>query len=176
MFSYTRESDCLPHGADHPARQGDKVKIVAFLQNMWVRPHQVQTVIRWSPTSEQRERMIEYSLFAGCRSGQVLKRGLGDDLCSGIRWQEASPVVADNPMDYHPPDPDHIKAVLEKHRPQVVLCFTKTGETCIRQTVGDTAKFISCLHPAYRRRDKVMESLAGAKAILDMGFPISAKP
>lgn len=109
------------------------MKIVAFLQNMWVLPSQVDGVSRWGATSPQRERMIHYALFAGCLTGRRLRQYLGEELCSEIKWQEANPTIADNPRDYFPPDRMHIGRVFMKHQPDLVLCFTKRGEKEVRE-------------------------------------------
>jgi hypothetical protein len=79
------------------------MKIVAFLQNMWVRnPESARRILKRAP--QVRERLIAYSLFAGCLTGRRLKAALGEELCQSIVWEEASPVIADNAKDYHPPD------------------------------------------------------------------------
>lgn len=49
------------------------MKTVAFLQNMWVRPHQVAVVAKDGAASDMRERLIRYALFAGCVTGRRLK-------------------------------------------------------------------------------------------------------
>lgn len=134
------------------------MKTVAFLQNMWVKPHQVPKVQRWASTSEEREGMIHYALFAGCKTGRTLKLALGDDLCAQIIWQEASPVIADNPKDYHAPDAKHIWEVLNKHQPDSILCLTRTGQEQIFVACRNWCaangrppmKFVSAPHPAAR--------------------------
>lgn len=141
----------------------ENLPIVAFLQNMWVLPRQVATVSRWGALSEERERMIAYALFAGCVTGRRLKQVLGEELCEHITWQEASPVIAANPKDYHAPDTIHIRAVLDKHKPKVVLCFTKAGEPVIRGIVGDEAMFIGCPHPACRQVSSTLDALRRVK-------------
>jgi hypothetical protein len=128
------------------------MKIVAFLQNMWVRnPEAARRILRRSP--EVRERLIAYALFAGCLTGRRLKAALGEDLCQSIVWEEASRVISDNPKDYHAPDAEHIKAVLAKHRPEVVLCFSRGAEKVIRQLCS--CRMISAPHPATRLKDIV---------------------
>jgi len=133
------------------------MKIVAFLQNMWVKPRQVKTVSKWPPLSEERERMIEYALFAGCLTGRRLKAALGEDVCNLIVWQEANPTIADNPKTYYPPDREHIRAVLEHHKPDMVICFTKAGEAAIREALPPWLKFFPCVHPAARGADTVKQ-------------------
>lgn len=133
------------------------MRVLAFLQNMWVLPHQVRFVSRWDPTSIQRERMITYALFAGCITGRRLRAAFGEFLCDSIRWQEASPVIANSPRDYYPPDRDHILAVLHKHQPGLVLGLTQRGWPIIKDicstwnTSRDKALILlACPHPAAR--------------------------
>jgi len=141
------------------------MKIVAFLQNMWVRnPELARRILKRTP--EFRERLIAYSLFAGCLTGRRLKAALGEELCHTIVWEEASPVIADNPKDYHPPDAEQIKAVLAKHRPDVVLCFSRGAEKAIQQVCS--CRMISAPHPATRSKDIVARLEAVRQALLVM--------
>lgn len=130
------------------------MKTVAFLQNMWVRnPERVKRQIERDTTGKLRERLIKHALFAGCLTGRRLRQAFGD-LCDTIIWEEASPVIADNPRDYYPPDPDHIRAVLDKHHPDAVLCLTRRGFEYIyaicREWRGLNLIFVSAPHPAAR--------------------------
>lgn len=128
------------------------MKIVAFLQNMWVRnPARVRRMLDRDTTGKLRERVLAHALFAGCLTGRRLRAGLGEELCDSIVWEEASPVIADNPQDYHAPDPEHIRRVLAKHQPDLVLCFTKRGEQEILAACD--CQVISAPHPAARSAD-----------------------
>jgi hypothetical protein len=104
--------------------------------------------------------MMEYALFAGCLTGRRLKTAFGP-ICENIIWEEASPVVADNPRDYHPPDIDHVRSVLVEHKPDVVLCFTRRGEEVLRvwcHMFGlPEYRFLTAPHPAARGSDTVPE-------------------
>lgn len=132
------------------------MKIVAFLQNMWVYPRSAPTVERHAPVSEERERMIEYCLFSGCLTGRRLRSALGEDLCDQITWQEANPTVATDPKKYYAPDPNHIRAVLDFHKPDAVICFTRAGEAVLRSLCS--CAFYAAPHPAAQQAD-VMEKL-----------------
>ena len=128
--------------------------IVAFLQNMWVRnPAKVQRMFDSDPTGRLRLKLIKYALFAGCVTGRRLRKGLGDTMCDQIIWEEANPIVDDNPKRYHPPDRDHIRKVLALHKPELVLCFTKAGESVIRELCS--CKVIGLPHPAARGRQAI---------------------
>jgi|SRR6185369_307404 len=139
------------------------MKIVAFLQNMWVRnPAKARAMIQRDPTGKLREKLIAYALFAGCLTGRRLKAALGEDYCSRIVWDECSPTIADNPKDYHAPDQRHIEAVIQKHQPDVVICFSKPACAVVRAACREDAMiFIPCCHPAARGN----EPLAQIKAV-----------
>lgn len=139
--------------------------IVAFLQNMWLRdPARYQRhLARWVKDGAEKAEQFRLktqarALFAGCLTGRRLRAALGDDLCQEIVWEEASPVVADNPKDYHPPCHDHIKRVLARHKPTVVVSFTKAGESVIRWLCP--CPVLSAPHPAARQADVLARLLA----------------
>lgn len=142
--------------------------IVAFLQNMWVRDAaQIRSMINRDTTGRLRERLVRYSLFAGCLTGRRLKAAFGE-LCDEIVWEEASPVIDDNAKRYHPPVEAHIRAVLAKHQPGIVLCLTKRGEPALKAIVeaASTAlrpiRFIPSIHPAARGPGAVLQLAAAA--------------
>jgi hypothetical protein len=144
------------------------MKTVAFLQNMWVLPRSVKSVVRFGPTTNERERMIAYALFAGCHTGRVLKRAFGEEACNAIIWQEANPTVADNPKTYYPPDQQHIRAVLDKHQPEAVLCLTGRGfqevyAAC--QTWRGGVRFVSAPHPAARGANVFADLVEAARRL-----------
>lgn len=133
------------------------MKIVAFLQNMWVRnPDRVKATMERHP--EYRLKFLAYALFAGCMTGRRLKTAFGE-LCGEIIWEEASPVISGDSKAYFPPDPEHIRKVLAEHRPEIVLTFTRRGEEEIRKLV--TCEVICCPHPAARQAT-VMDELKAA--------------
>jgi hypothetical protein len=144
-------------------KQTERLRVVAFLQNMWIKnPDKFQRQLDRCESDEHREKLrsraIAYALFAGCITGRRLRSALGD-WCDRIVWEEASPIIADNPRDYHPPDERHIKGVLIKHMPEVVLCFTRRGEDVIRRLCS--CHVISAPHPAARHAT-VMNDLESA--------------
>lgn len=67
--------------------------ILAFMQNMWVKdPSRVKAMIDRQPDEfkrrEFRLQITKRLLFAGCKSGRVLRAVFGD-LCDEIIWEEA---------------------------------------------------------------------------------------
>ena len=60
------------------------MKLLAVLQNQWFHdPDKVRAMIARTPAC--RRRVITYSLFAGCRTGRVLKAVFGER-CREIVW------------------------------------------------------------------------------------------
>lgn len=99
------------------------MKIVAFLQNIWVNnPDRARECIA-RRGEEYRRRLIAYALFSGCLTGKRLKAAFGEDLCKQILWEEASREIAGNARKVCKPDHAHIAAVLERERPDIVLAF-----------------------------------------------------
>lgn len=140
------------------------MKVVAFLQNMWVRnPAKIQRMFDSDPTGELRLRLIEYALFAGCLTGRRLKKGLGEDWCDAIIWEEASPVIDNDYKRYHPPEEAHITAVLAKHQPDLVLCFTKRGEPTVKKLCK--CPVIGMPHPAARGKAPILALEATRKQL-----------
>lgn len=126
-------------------------KIVAFLQNMWVRdPARVKLHIE-KYGEEYRLRFIEYALFAGCLTGRRLEAAFGEELCNQIIWEEASREIGSYAASNFPPDREHIKKVLDEQKPDLVLCFTSQALTIIGELVK--CPMIVGPHPANRRPD-----------------------
>jgi hypothetical protein len=138
------------------------MKIVAFLQNMWVRdPERLKRAIK-RDGEELRIRMMEYSLFAGCVTGRRLKAAFGE-LIEDIVWEETTREIADNPKTIFPAQPEHIKAVLEKYQPDVVLTFGKIAADSVKPLWS--GRIICSPHPAARQGD-VPDRLAAAASEL----------
>lgn len=119
------------------------MKILAILQNQWFKnPSKVEEIYARNPTL--RNALIARFLFAGCLTGRRLQSAFGEQLCSAIVWEEASPKIGGFSASRFAPDPDHIRAAIEKHKPDVVLCLGKIA--------GDAVRLICCetevKHPA----------------------------
>ena len=130
------------------------MKILAFLQNQWVRdPKRLAAMIERTPAA--RERFLMYALFQS-HTGNRLKQVFGED-CMEWNWDNASPQIGGHSSSCFPADPEHIKAVLEEHQPDVVLTFGKVASDALRKTC-DHFKLIAGPHPA-ARQDNVMAKL-----------------
>lgn len=140
------------------------MKILAVLQNMWVKdPDRVREILtRWP---QARRRMIVSSLFAGCRTGQVLKKVFGDDCPNRFIWEESTREIAGNPRDIFPPDMRHLRAVLAAEKPAIVIGFGRIAYSALSQLV-DGKDLIVCPHPTARQGDTLVR-LRNAAAVLE---------
>lgn len=124
------------------------MKIVAFLQNQYFNdPEGVKAMFAEHP--ERRERYIEAFLFMGCLTGKRLQQVFGEELCGAIVWEEISPEIGGHASSKFPANPAHIRAVLEKHKPTIVLAFGKLASDALRSMDVDAA-IIYGPHPAAR--------------------------
>jgi hypothetical protein len=123
------------------------VKILGVLQNQWFEePERVRSLIERRP--EIRSRFIARALFAGCKTGRILLNTFGD-LCALITWEEASPRIGGQASAAFPPDLDHLRAVLEREQPDIVIAFGRIAERGLRPLVP-AANLICAPHPAAR--------------------------
>lgn len=123
-------------------RRGESMIVLAILQNQWFKnPAKVREIYERNP--ELRNQLIKRFLFMGCLTGRRLQEAFGD-LCDQIIWEEASPEIGGFSASKFTPDPEHIKAAIEKHQPDVVLCFGKIASDAVRSVCCDT----SVRHPA----------------------------
>jgi hypothetical protein len=74
---------------------------------------------------DEREWIISYGVFAGCRTGRNLIRTLGEELCRELTaWENASKFCGVNHDDDHGgADPDHMVTAIEFWKPEVVVAF-----------------------------------------------------
>lgn len=122
-------------------------KVVAFLQNVWVHdPERLRRIFEREP--EIREEMIARLLFMGCFTGGRLTKAFGD-LCDEIVWEETTLEIAGNPKTILPAQPEHIREVLARHNPKIVLTFGRIAFEAIKPLW--TGHLISLPHPAARQ-------------------------
>lgn len=150
-------------------------KILAFMQCMWLRDPEKHRRILASydhdiPRREKlRRRMIAYALFAGCKSGRVLKCVFGAELCERIIWEEASREIGGESSAAFPADVDHILATILAEQPDCVIGFGKIAcggiEDALKRYPG-LMSFVRAPHPAARHATVVAE-LDEAKFSLD---------
>lgn len=141
-----------------------KPVILAILQNQWFRdPERMRATLERFP--EGRRRMIHYALFAGCRTGAILKSIFGELLCREIVWEEASPEIGGKASSCFPANHAHLKAVLEDVKPDIVLSFGRVATDAMRTLVPHD-KLLVAPHPTARGGD-VMAQLSAIKNTLD---------
>lgn len=126
-------------------------RIVAFLQNQWFRdPARMEVIFNRHP--ELREDLIARYLFAGCLTGKRLRAAFGD-LCDEIIWEETSRKVGGESSSVFPPDLIHMKGVLVKWEPKLIICFGRVAQVAIGDLAEDVtirAKILFGPHPAAR--------------------------
>lgn len=128
-----------------------KVKILAVLQNMWVKdPERVREIIERTP--QVRRRMITYSLFAGCRTGRVLRQVFGEDCSRRFVWDEASRAIGGDSKTVFPADLGHLRAVLAEVKPNIVLGFGRIACDALALLVPGEDLLVGP-HPTARQAD-----------------------
>lgn len=154
-----------------PTDEIQRVTILAFMQCQWFRnPDKVRRLMDSCSDPERfRRRMIAYALFAGCKSGRVLKKVFGEELCERIIWEEASREIGGQSSACFPADIAHIKARIEQEQPDMIISFGKIAssgvEAALRQIPG-LWSHIHAPHPA-ARHPSVMAELDEAKFGID---------
>ncbi len=139
------------------------MKVLAFMQNMWVKnPEKVKASIErmhFTKRDEYRRRLIHYLLFAGCVSGRRLRAAFGD-LCDEIIWDEASNEIAGDPKTICFPVPRHIECAIEHYNPDIVITFGKLAGDAVEKIWG--TETIRVCHPAARQPDTIHKLKAAA--------------
>jgi hypothetical protein len=141
--------------------------VLAVLQNMWVNdPEKVRRILERTP--QARRRMIAYSLFAGCRTGRVLKQVFGEDCPRRFVWDESTREIAGNPREVFPADLSHLRAVLEELKPDVVLAFGRIASDALTGLVP-TDKLLIGPHPTARQPNTMTRLHSMAEALKQRG-------
>jgi hypothetical protein len=140
-------------------------RILAVMQNMWVRePLRVAAMLARQETDHQREKLrrllIERALFAGCKTGRILRQVFGD-LCEEMVWEESTREIASNPRDTFPPDDRHIRAIINEVAPSLIVTFGKIAGDAVA-AIGPAQRVIPLPHPCARQPDTLAKLEAGA--------------
>ncbi len=69
-----------------------------------------------------RRRLTKYALFAGCKTGRILKAEFPRHW-DQIVWEEASKEIGGHSASVFPADLDHMLGVIEEFNPRVILGF-----------------------------------------------------
>lgn len=157
--------------------------VLAILQNQWFRdPERVRAFIERRP--ELRRNFIRRALFVGCRTGRVLKAGLGEEWCRKIVWEEASPQIGGEASARFPADLDHLCALLAEVKPDIAIALGKVASDAITTLVPTTKRIIGP-HPTARGVDTIavlrdirvrLENISGERLVRTALNPRAAWP
>lgn len=133
------------------------MKVLAFLQNQWLkdpkrhRASAARILAKYGPevAADSRRRGIRFCLFRGCLTGRRLIASFGESVCDEIEWEEASTVITGDPKECPPADPEHIRAAIEKYRPDVVIAFGRIAADAVRHLWPGNFLIVAP-HPAAR--------------------------
>jgi uracil-DNA glycosylase len=142
------------------------MKVLAVLQNQWFQdPARVREILARRP--DLRRPFCHRALFAGCRSGQVLKQVFGPR-CRDIIWENASPEIGDHASSKFPADIPHLRAMLEEVKPDVVLALGRVASEALLPIVP-RAKLLIGPHPTARGADTItrLKAMAAELAALE---------
>jgi hypothetical protein len=141
---------------------------------MWVKnPGQVKRAFE-RHGEDFRLRFMRYALFAGCLTGRRLLSAFGEDLCDQIIWEETTREIAGDAKTIFPPDLQHMRAVIDKHQPALVISFGKIAAEAVPQ-IWSGPKII-CPHPAARQVDtfpRLQRAAAEMRVFLNELTPIA---
>jgi hypothetical protein len=108
------------------------VKIVAFLQNLWVKdPEKMRQIFDRHPGFESRAYMLRTLLMRGGRTGKILKATLGMETINQIIWEETTTQIAGDPKTIFPADLSHIRKVLNFYKPEAVVTFGRIASKSV---------------------------------------------
>lgn len=158
------------------------LKVVCVLQNQWFYdPPRIKRMLAYPTQDKQklRRRLLAYALFAGCKSGRMLRQHLGDKWCDRALWENASDEIGDCASSCFPADPRHLLTVVRTEKPHVVIGFGKVacdafhngqdyerGQRDVIEWGGHEFHFISASHPT-ARHEGIGEEFCRLRKLLD---------
>lgn len=155
-------------------------KIVGFLQNQWfadpVRVRQIYE--RHGQDLGDRADLNARFLFAGGgMTGLRLRKAFGGDLCDAMVWENASPRLGGKSSDCFPADPAHIAAVIDFHRPSMLVIFGRVARELAGVPIAREIVRIYAPHPAARGTEHHLHLLRSAAATRRaLGLPPLRRP
>ncbi len=134
---------------------------MAFLQNAWHRdPEKTRRLLTEYDKDPERQKKLRrkltaYALFAGCKTGKVLTKGLGQTLIDKIIWEESSKDIGSHSSSVFPADLAHIAECYEEFKPDVVVGFGRIAADALialreEYQIPPSVIFLSAPHPAAR--------------------------
>lgn len=141
------------------------MKVLAVMQNQWFRdPEAIKRILAKKP--HWRRQLVARFLFAGCKSGRVLKQVFGDRINS-IVWEEASPQIGGHSSACFPADVEHLQRALDEVQPDVVMAFGKIAEAGLRGMFRADRLLIGP-HPAARDPNTLPKLRAMAETLASL--------
>jgi hypothetical protein len=146
--------------------------ILAFLQNQWVRdPEKTRRAIAAAEDPVRyRRRWNKYALFAGCRTGQNLRKAFGD-LCDEIIWEEASLEIGGRANSVFPADLEHMGQCIAELRPEIVLGFGRVAVDALDALTHPFSPYpppfalVTAPHPTARQSGVMMQLGLAARRV-----------
>ncbi len=145
--------------------------ILGLLQNQWFKdPERAKKILaRYEASGDGRETFVRDMLFLGCLTGKRIRAAFG--AFAQIIWEDASPMICGHASACPPADPAHVLRVLEKHKPELVICFGAVAFKAVMGADWFTVKrsvhfrLITCPHPASRGPNVITDLQATAKDV-----------
>jgi hypothetical protein len=102
-----------------------EMKVMGILQNQWFRdPRRMEAIYaRHGDDLDHRAALNRVYLFFHCETGRRLRSAFGEEVCHRIIWENASPKMVGKSDGAFPADLNHIRTILEHHKPQAVIGF-----------------------------------------------------
>lgn len=144
------------------------MKILAFLQNQWFIPEQVETVRAIYARARARDdngtharTLNRFFLFRSCHTGKVLRAVFGEEV-KGWHWENASPLIGDAPDALYPAEPEHMLRTIDAVKPGAILVFgaiARAGmeKISVSHYIDYTHSLVVGPHPASRGTAKHAE-------------------
>ena len=148
------------------------MKILVFLQNMWVKnPDRVKKILDKNP--ELWNSLCKDFLFMGCITGKRIQNAFGE-LIEFMIFDETTKEIADSPKTIYKPDYMHIMNSVKLNKPNIILTFGNIAfdavKTSYKMSPGNfaTETIIKCIHPAARQPQTIYELNYIADSIRDL--------
>ena len=139
------------------------MRAVFLLQNQWFKdPKRAQnsidriTSLLDGDELKARSRFIPRSLFAGCRTGQIILKDFDEilhDVAIDTIFEEASKELHGYPRIVPAPDPLHVKAIIDYYSPDAMILLGRIAESAY-DGIGyreDPCRIFRVPHPTTRR-------------------------
>lgn len=122
------------------------MKIVAFLQN----PYFAEGISRADIEKYRDDPVHRARALALSMSGRRLRKAWGDVFFfDKIHWDNANPEHGKISSDMLRADLDHMRSVIQREKPDLVICYARTAEEGMRE-LGLDVEYVYCRHPNSR--------------------------